>query len=100
MDALSITAVATVAAFGLGGWAGIEWQQGRQASAELAERQRQDTRTVLAFSAEAERLDAQADTIALSRQLEDAAYAQPVANPVCLPVERVLRLDQRGRAAP
>ncbi len=48
----------------------------------------------LASIKEAERLAAEAVTADLAQQLEDAANAQvPIA--VCLPADRVLRLNQR-----
>lgn len=48
----------------------------------------------LASTKEAERLAAEAKTADLAQQLEDAANAQ-VSNDVCLPTDRVLRLNMR-----
>ena len=48
----------------------------------------------LASTKEAERLAAEAKTANLAQQLEDAANAQ-VSSAVCLPIERVVRLNQR-----
>lgn len=48
----------------------------------------------LASTKEAERLAAEAKTADLAQQLEDAANAQ-VSTTVCLPADRVLRLNQR-----
>ncbi len=49
----------------------------------------------LASTKEAERLTAEAKTADLAQQLEDAANAQPSQGGVCLPADRVLRLNQR-----
>ena len=49
----------------------------------------------LASTKEAERLAAEAKTADLAQQLEDAANAQPSQGGVCLPPDRVLRLNQR-----
>jgi len=43
---------------------------------------------------EAARLTAQAERDRLMQQLEDAAYAEPVTHPACLPAGRVFRLNQ------
>lgn len=48
----------------------------------------------LASTKEAERLAAEAKTADLAQQLEDAANAQ-VSTTVCLPADRVMRLNQR-----
>lgn len=49
----------------------------------------------LASRKEAERLAAETARDNLAMQLEDAARAESVSNPICLPVSRVLRLNQR-----
>lgn len=49
----------------------------------------------LASRKEAERLAAETARANLALQLEDAARAESISNPVCLPVSRVLRLNQR-----
>ena len=49
----------------------------------------------LASRKEAERLAAETARATLAIQLEDAARAESVSNPICLPVSRVLRLNQR-----
>lgn len=49
----------------------------------------------LASTKEAERLAAEAKTADLAQQLEDAANAQPSQGGVCLPADRVLRLNKR-----
>lgn len=65
-------------------------------AAQVAEVQRAQMRAAqVASEKEAARLEAQAAFDDLSRQLEDAAYAQPVSDMCALPVERVLRLGQR-----
>ena len=46
-------------------------------------------------SAERARQELQAERDAIARQLEDQAYAEPIANPVCLPSSRVRRLRLR-----
>jgi len=43
---------------------------------------------------EAARLAAQAERDRLNQLLEDAAYAEPVTHPACLPAGRVFRLNQ------
>ncbi len=45
--------------------------------------------------AERDRLAAEKQAILLSQALEDQAYAQPVQNDVCLPADRVRRLNLR-----
>lgn len=49
----------------------------------------------LASRKEAERLAAETARSNLAIQLEDAARAESVSNSICLPVSRVLRLNQR-----
>lgn len=49
----------------------------------------------LASRKEAERLAAETARSNLALQLEDQARAEAVSTPVCLPVSRVLRLNQR-----
>ena len=44
---------------------------------------------------ERDRLAAEKQASLLSQALEDQAYAQPAENDVCLPADRVLRLNQR-----
>lgn len=44
---------------------------------------------------ERDRLAAEKQASLLSQALEDQAYAQPAQNDVCLPADRVLRLNQR-----
>lgn len=49
----------------------------------------------LASRKEAERLEAESIREALALQLEDQARNEAAAHPVCLPVSRILRLNQR-----
>lgn len=97
-----ITAVITgvALAFAAGGWAGIEWEQGRQAERDAETREAEDAARTLTFGREAVRLDADAAARARAEELEDAAYAQPEALGECLPADRVQRLQQRGRSVP
>lgn len=44
---------------------------------------------------ERDRLAAEKQASLLSQALEDQAYAQPAENDVCLPADRVMRLNQR-----
>ena len=46
-------------------------------------------------SAERDRQALQAERDAIARQLEDQAYAEPVANPACLSLSRVRRINLR-----
>lgn len=69
--------------------------EGRHARA-LAEAQREAVeRAEDAARAERRRLEEEASRLALQLELEDAANADPVSRPDCLPVERVLRLRDR-----
>jgi len=83
-----------VAALMIGFFAG--YYQGRVSvrSAIITAQKDQMAAADLASTKEAERLAAEAVTADLAQQLEDAANAQvPIA--VCLPADRVLRLNQR-----
>jgi hypothetical protein len=44
---------------------------------------------------ERDRLEAERQKILMSQELEDQAYAQPTQGIVCLPADRVMRLNQR-----
>ena len=44
---------------------------------------------------ERDRLAAEKQASLLSQALEDQAYAQPAESDMCLPVDRVMRLNQR-----
>ena len=62
--------------------------------AVIVAQQKQMAAADLASIKEAERLAAETKTADLAQQLEDAANAQ-VSTTVCLPADRVLRLNQR-----
>ncbi|MGO4854939.1 hypothetical protein [Phaeovulum sp. W22_SRMD_FR3] len=79
MSSLPLAAVALIASFAAGAW----WQAAALAAA-------QDARIRAEIN-----LRAKEDAIALSaRDLEDQAHAQP-ATAVCLPLDRVRRLNLR-----
>lgn len=91
-----------IAALALASGAGVQgYRMGISANeashvAALAEAQAQAlTAARAATAAETKRLIADAARAAEARALEDQAYAEPVANPVCLPASRVRRLNLR-----
>jgi hypothetical protein len=87
MSRLTLTAVALIASFAGGARCGAFWQAARQAAA-LAEAQDARIRAEI-------NLRAKEDALALSaRDLEDQAHAKP-ATGLCLPHERVRRLNLR-----
>lgn len=95
MNRLAIMAGAIAAALLSGIWIGAQWEQGRQAQRNAALRAAEDARRAEINTAEAARLATERARAAFNQQMEDAAHAQPVTNPVALPVERVRRLNQR-----
>jgi hypothetical protein len=88
---LEVIALTALAAFLFGYVEGRASFRGAVAVAQ----QKQMAAADLASTKEAERLAAEAKTADLAQQLEDAANAQPTQSGVCLPADRVLRLNQR-----
>ena len=92
MNRLAALALALVLAFASG--AGIGWVKGRAAL-----QARLDAQTIQAQAAALETSKALAVAEqarrTISAQLDEAANAQPVTSPACLPVERVRRLNLR-----
>lgn len=87
---LEVIAATAIVAFVFG------YAEGRvstRAERNMAQR-KQMAAADLASTKEAERLAAEAKTADLAQQLEDAANAQ-VSTTVCLPADRVVRLNQR-----
>ena len=87
---LEVIALTALAAFLFG------YVEGRASFREVVAvaQQKQMAAADLASIKEAERLAAEAKTVDLAQQLEDAANAQvPIA--VCLPANRVMRLNKR-----
>lgn len=95
MNRIGTIVIGIAAALLAGIWIGAQWEQGQQAQREAAVRAAEDKRRAEINAAEAARLAAERARAAFDRQLEDDAHAQPVINPVALPVERVRRLNQR-----
>ncbi len=91
---LEITISAAALAFGLGFYFGHQSGTSAAKGAIIRAQQEQMEAADLASRKEAQRLAAEAARIDLSVQLEDAANAQEPAA-ACLPVSRVLRLNQR-----
>ena len=90
-----ILVVAVVAAFFYGQRIGYSRSEATHAVA-MQQAQASAVRSAeLASRKEAERLAAETARATLAIQLEDAARAESVSNPICLPVSRVLRLNQR-----
>jgi hypothetical protein len=87
---IEITAAALMVGFFVGYYEGRVSTRG----AVIMAQNKQMAAADLASTKEAERLAAEAKTADLAQQLEDAANAQ-VSSAVCLPIERVLRLNQR-----
>jgi len=85
-----IIGVAIISTFTIG------YREGAATSkdAVIISQKKQIAAAELASRKEAERLAAEADRDAFAHQLEDAANAQAPSS-VCLPVSRVLRLNQR-----
>lgn len=86
---------AVLAAGGVGYRLGGDACEARSARLLADARERLIRNAELASRAEAARLAAEEDRIALQQTLEDAAHADPATHPDCLPVERVLRLRDR-----
>ena len=83
-------------AVGLWGYArGYEAAEGRMALEAARDRAAMVQAAELASRKEAERLVAEQAVAVLVQELEDAAYAEAVSATDCLPLSRVLRLDQR-----
>lgn len=87
---LEVIALTALAAF-LFGY--VEGRASLHGAVVVAQR-KQMAAADLASTKEAERLAAEAKTADLEQQLEDAANAQ-VSTSVCLPADRVLRLNKR-----
>ncbi len=87
-------AIALVVGCLIGGFFGYENGVGSSQAALLKAQQAQMAAADLASSKEAQRLAALNLHADLSLKLEDAANAQ-VSAAICLPVSRVLRLNQR-----
>ena len=88
---IEIAAVTALVSFVFGYAEGRASFRGAVAVAQKAQMVAAD----LASTKEAERLAAEAKTADLAQTLEDAANAQPSQGGVCLPPDRVLRLNQR-----
>ena len=89
-------ALAICASAGLWGYArGYEAAEGRMAVQAARDRAAMVEAAELASRKEAERLVAEQAVTAMAQELEDAAYAEAVSVGTCLPLSRVLRLDQR-----
>lgn len=91
---ISAAAVSIVAAGIVGYRQGVAVTEARMFRAQHEAQQAAYRAAELASRKEAERLAAEAERADLARQLEDQAYAE-VATGTCLPVSRVLRLNQR-----
>ncbi len=92
---LIISAMAIAAAFLYGRHVGSTAAEARHAI-EIAAAQGAAVRAAdLASRKEADRLAAETARSNLALQLEDLAREEPVSNPVCLPLPRVLRLNGR-----
>jgi len=89
-----VVGVALILAFGAGTFLGYANGVGASKSALLKAQQAQMEAADLASTKEAQRLAAVNLHADLSLKLEDAANAQ-VSAAICLPVSRVLRLNQR-----
>jgi hypothetical protein len=87
---LEVIAATALVAFVFGYMEGRASMRG----AVVVAQQKQMVAADLASTKEAERLAAEAKTTDLAQQLEDAANAQ-VSTAVCLPADRVLRLNMR-----
>lgn len=74
---------------------GFDAAQGRMFRDLQREQQAVMRAAELASRKEAERLAAEQERAALAQTLEDLANAEPVSSGACLPVSRVLRLQQR-----
>ena len=88
---LEITAAALMIGFLVGYYEGRASTRGFIVTAQKAQMVASD----LASTKESERLAAEAKTADLAQQLEDAANAQPSQSGVCLPANRVMRLNKR-----
>lgn len=91
---LEVIAAALLLTFGAGTFIGYANGVGASKNALLKAQQAQMAAADLASSKEAQRLAAVNLHADLSLKLEDAANAQ-VSAAICLPVSRVLRLNQR-----
>jgi len=89
-----IVGAALILAFAAGTFIGYENGVGVSENALLKAQQAQMAAADLASTKEAQRLAAENSRTDLSLKLEDAANAQ-VSAAICLPVSRVLRLNQR-----